>query len=65
MFEPLGTKLLGRQCWANTCRADTLRRFLIWILDFWIFLIAFWDVMGSPMNGTGKNEQKKKEKHRM
>ena len=57
MFEPLGTKLLGRHtCWADTCRADTLRRFLIWSLDFCFFFIAFWDVMGSPMNGTEKKE---------
>ena len=60
MFEPLGTKLLGRRAGRHTCWADTLRRFLISILEFgfWIFRFfsAFWDVMGKP------NERHRKEK---
>ena len=46
MFEPLGAKLLGRRAGRHTCWADTLRRFLIWILDSgsWILMdFGVWD----------------------
>ena len=44
MFESLGTKLLGRRAGRHTCWADTLRRFLIWILGFGFgsFDFGFW-----------------------
>ena len=68
MFEPLGTKLLGRRVgrhtrWADTCvlgrHASTLfdLDFGVWILDFSCFFLAFWDVMGNPMNGTEKRKK--------
>ena len=58
MFEPLVTKLLGRHtCWANTCRADTLRRFLIWSLDF-----GFLDFFNCVLGCDGKSNERHRKK---
>ena len=66
MFEPLGTKLLGRRvgrhtCWADTCRADTLRPFLIWILEFGFGFFVFFSVLGC--DGKSNESQRKEKKN--
>ena len=61
MFKPFGTKLLGRHtCWAATCRADTFRRFLIWILDF-----GFFDFYFGVLGCDGKSNERHRKKHIM
>ena len=65
MFEPLGTKLLGRRAGRHLLGRHVLGRqastlfdldFGVWSLDF-SFCFAFWDVLGNPMNGTEKKEK--------
>ena len=64
----LWAKLLGRRVGRHTRWADTLRRFLIWILEFGFFFFLFSCVLGcdaKSMNGTEKNRKsiEKNEKH--